>query len=233
MQYYQNPQNFALGVIMSWVDALCRNVDEIGEIRIIGGEPFMNKDCDRVVELLAENPQIAKIAIYTNATIPLKQQQLDRLKHPKVIFMITDYDALSRNHSRVIDALESNGIRYSSRKPEDWTDCAKIGRHYRDDEEQRELFRDCCANKLFTVIAGRFYRCPFVANAIQLKAVPDFPEDHVDLMKGDVRAELNRYIFHTEFLQACDWCNGRKISDPHIVPAAQVKTPVLYNIEAN
>jgi organic radical activating enzyme len=230
MQYYQAPQNFNLETLMGWVEALCRNVDEIGEIRVIGGEPFMNKDCDRVVELLAQKPQIAKIAIYTNATIPLKQQQLDRLNHKKVIFMITDYEALSRNHGRIIEALEANGIRYSSRKPEDWTDCAKIERHHRTNQQQEELFRDCCANKLYTVIAGRFYRCPFVANAIQLQAVPDFPEDHVDLMKDDVRQELNNYIFHTKFLQACDWCNGRKISDPHIVPAAQVKKPMLYSI---
>lgn len=233
MQYYQQPRSFSLEAVMEWVEALCSNVDEIGEIRVIGGEPFMNPDCSRIVELLAAKPEVRKVVVYTNATIPLKQEHIDRMKHRKVIFMITDYDALSRNHDRVLRVLETNGIRYVSQKARGWTDCAAIGRHHRTEQEQEDLFTNCCANKLYTVLGGRFYRCPFVANAVQLGAVPDFDGDHVDLRTVDAKQQLRKYIFETRFLKACDWCNGRRLSDPEITPAIQIRQPVLYKIQAS
>lgn len=231
MQFYGNPQNFSFEAIMGWINAFCRNVDDIGEIRVIGGEPFMNKDCDRVVEALTKEPKIKKVVIYTNATIPLKQPQLDRMNHKKVIFMITDYDELSRSHEQVTKALEVNGIKYVSQKARGWTDCGRISRHNRTVEEQKDVFLNCCANKLFTIVDGKFYRCPFAANVVQLHAVPDFPNDYVNFMQGDVRQKLYDYMFNKEYMDICDWCNGRKISDTEIIPAIQTSKPLPYERE--
>ena len=44
MQYYQNPVNIEKQELLNDLADLMTVADEVNEIRIIGGEPLMNKD---------------------------------------------------------------------------------------------------------------------------------------------------------------------------------------------
>ena len=76
MQYYQDPKNTSLEEIIAALNVLNKNVDYISEFRVIGGEPLMNKDWAKVVNSISEHNDEAKIFIYTNGTIPPKEDQL-------------------------------------------------------------------------------------------------------------------------------------------------------------
>ena len=76
MQYYQDPKNTSLEKIIAALNILNKNVDYISEFRVIGGEPLMNKDWANVVNSISEHNNEAKIFIYTNGTIPPKEDQL-------------------------------------------------------------------------------------------------------------------------------------------------------------
>ena len=98
MQYYMNPINVSFNEILNDFQTLINNVDHIYEIRLIGGEPFMNKDIYKIIKEISKNEKLSRIVIYTNATIPLKEKYIDILKHSKVVFSVTTYGTVSYTH---------------------------------------------------------------------------------------------------------------------------------------
>ena len=236
MQYYVGPVDFPPENIIEQLDRFMEIVDEVNEFRVIGGEPFMNKDFDKVIERLNAEPKVKKIVIYTNGTIAPKQEKLECLKNKKVLVLITDYGDLSRNLNNLSELCSQNNIAYYAQKAHGWTNCSKITKHERTNEQQMKLFNDCCAKNTFTISDGKFYRCPFAANADRLRAVPQFEEDNLDfieLLKSgtavkDIKHSFKKYLFEKEFLETCDFCNGRSFGDTEITPAIQAQKPLNY-----
>src|SRR3990167_8517287 len=58
MQYYESPENADLDEMLSTIDKFCAEMDEIYEVRVIGGEPFMNKEIHLVVEKLTAQEKV-------------------------------------------------------------------------------------------------------------------------------------------------------------------------------
>ena len=226
-QYYERPENADLDEMLATIDTMCGLMDEIYEVRVIGGEPFMNKEVHLVVEALTAQEKIKKVSIFTNATIVPRETQWEALRHEKVKFFITDYDELSRNIRPLVAELEKRKIAYVSEKANGWTDCAALNKHNRTWDEQTSIFTACCAKNLATLADGRLYRCPFSANAAKLQAVPDYKEDYLVIAETN-REEIRTFLREKTWINACDHCNGRSYDAEVITPAIQVKTPLKY-----
>ena len=86
---------------------------------------------------------------------------------------------------------------------------------------------------------GKLYRCPFIANADNLNAIPDNPANYVDLFSKseDTSKKIKLLINNRKFFPACDFCDGRPY-DPSsklgydgvgmIAPARQTPAPLSY-----
>jgi organic radical activating enzyme len=239
MQYYKKPADCDINELMLSIERLCGMIDEINEFRVIGGEPLMNKDFFFVMKRLIDQPKSRKIVVYTNGTILLKPEQVGLLKSAKVLFIITDYGTLSKKLDGLISALKENKIAYYVQKGEGWTDCAKIMEHHRSIEEQKEVFKNCCAKNTFTLSDGKLYRCPFSANSGRLRAVPDYAGDYVNVLaalkKGidafAAKKRISAFLTQKEFLRVCDYCNGRPFTAPEITPAIQAPEALAYDIQ--
>ena len=232
MQYYEKPADCDIKELLKTIDKFCDVVDEVNEFRVIGGEPFMNKEFDVIIKRLIDEPKVKKIVIYTNGTIVPREDKIECLKNNKILLIITDYGKLSRNLKPLIEVLQQNKIAYYAEKARGWTDCAKIMKHERDIEQQKEIFRNCCAKNTITLSKGRLYRCPFSANADRLRAVPDFKSDYVDIFDkiavNEMKKKIRKFLLERDFLEVCDYCNGRSFGDPEIQPAIQVEKPTEY-----
>jgi hypothetical protein len=228
MQFYENPINDDTAEILQSLDRFCSIVDEVNEVRVIGGEAFMNKDAHIIIKRLIDEPKVKKILVYSNATIVPAKHQMEAMRSSKVLFFITDYGALSRNRDRLVRELESYQIGYVSFPPNNWTDCGQIVPHHRTEEAQKEIFRACCVKNIFTISGNLLFHCPFSANAFRLKAVPDFKGDYVDFSRPDVKGEMRDFVRHKEYIESCDFCNGRGRGDAEIVPAIQTLVPLTY-----
>jgi len=226
MQYYESPKDVSLEEVLRDYSALLERVDHIYEIRLIGGEPFMNKDIYKIINYFVANEKISKVVVYTNATIPLKASEMIGFDNSKLVFFITDYGNLSRNTEKVKGVLDEMNVAYRAVPPENWTDSAKIGKHSRTIQENQEIFDKCCGKNLYTSMSGKLYRCPFTANAERLKAIPDEKENSV-LVTAD-SSEISNFLYGSKFTPACDYCNGRSYDSPEIVAAIQTKEPVPY-----
>jgi len=236
MQYYKKPVDCSIEELMQTIDKFCAFVNEVNEFRVIGGEPFMNKEIHLIIKRLNDEPKVKKIVIYTNGTIIPKEDQIEYLKNNKVLVFITDYDKLSRKLNDLTQILQQNKISFYAKKPPGWTDCAKIMKHYRNIEQQKEIFKSCCAKNTSTLSKGKLYRCPFAANANRLLAVPDYKNDYIDLFQEpietidicEMKKKIKMFLLEKDFLEVCDYCNGRSFGDPEIQPAIQIDKPIEY-----
>ncbi|MDC0541959.1 4Fe-4S cluster-binding domain-containing protein [Methylophilaceae bacterium] len=246
MQYFEKPESYEIQEMNEAIEALCSVSDEIFEFRVIGGEPFVNKEVHLVVEKLIAEPKVKRIVIYTNGNVIPRDHQLECLKHKKVLFNITDYsrcgeeveDAYTKKLSRfqrTTDKLEQicidNQIDYRRHPPENWTDCGRIEKFNRTEEKNQEVFDACCCKNLTTLSKNELHRCPFSAQITRLD-VCDEKVDYVDLTVAsdisDKRNEIQSLLESKVALKACDYCPGRALHDPQITPAVQIKMPLPY-----
>lgn len=231
MQYYERPQNVELDAVMRGIDSFCEAVDGVNEFRVIGGEPFMNKDIHLTLKRLNDEPKVRKVVIYTNGTILPRPEHIEQLQNKKILLLITDYGDMSRKMTELLALLDEKKVAYFRRDADNWTQCSTIEPHNRTVEQQKHVFKNCCAKNLFTIIGNKLFRCPWAANADRLKAIPDIPDDYVDLFSGTVeqrKAALRHYLFTKDYLESCDFCQGRFLAAPQIEPGIQVKTPIPY-----
>jgi len=226
MQYYKQPQNLSYDLVIKDFENLMKKMDHVYEVRLIGGEPFMNKDIYKIIDYFIATDKITKLVIYTNATIPLKKDLMKNFSKPKLVFSITDYGPLSKNTNKVIETLKDMNISYRSMPPNNWTDSAIIKDNKRSEEEMRDIFNNCCAKNLFTIMYGKIYRCPFVSNAERLKAIPYNEKNGVKLTRS--MDEIINYTSKIKYIPACNFCNGRSHDAPEIEPAIQAKGKIGY-----
>jgi len=228
MQYFRSPINISYEELIEDFEDLIRNVDYVFEIRLIGGEPFMNKKIYQILDYINNFEKIGKVAVYTNATIPIKETEyeINVLKNPKVVFCVTDYGSLSKNTNKVLDVLKKYNIPYRFHLPENWTDSGTIYDFKRSVPELEELFDKCCGKNLLTLTAGKIYRCPFAASADRLDAVPKDERNGVKIKSG--KENIKKYISEITYLPACNFCKGRSWDAAEVIPAIQVSKPIEY-----
>ena len=236
MQYYERPENSDLNQMFEALDRFMACVNSVAEFRVLGGDPFMNKDLHLVVDKLKEYDQVKKIAVYTNAKIIPKGPNLECLKHNRVTVDITNYGSLSNKHEEIVKVLKDNKVAYSTLLTTTWQDSGSIlPFQKRTHEENKKVFMGCCNRDVISLLHGKLYRCPFSANADNLKAIPEDKTDYVDLCDknipiGELKDKIKELSFNKEFLTACTYCNGRDYTVSDIKAAEQSKKPRSYKV---
>ncbi len=235
MQYYTNPINYDVKKVICELDTLLHFVDRLFELRLIGGDVFMNKDWDVLLKFALEQPKIDRITFYTNGTIVPRTEKLSLLSNERVLLQISDYGKQSRNLEKLIAVCFKNRICHRVTTIKTWTDCSSIQQQHRTAEENDELFRRCCTSNVTTLQNGKIFRCPYASNAFQLGAVADSPSDYVDVMElrmlKDVDAAktaIHNYLSSQNAIPICDYCDGRIPGENEIPPAEQTKVTVPY-----
>ncbi len=232
MQYYERPQNSDLEILFKSLDRMMKSVDQIYEFRVLGGDPFMNKEMYRVVNKLTEYRNAEQVVVYTNAKIVPKGENLECLKNKKVRLEITNYGELSTKHDEIIAVLNKHDIPYQTDLVKLWDDIGSIKYEKKNHNQLKELFRDCCAKDIFTLFDGVVYKCPVSAHGTKLKSVPyDSKYDGVDLADENIsikelRNKLKDFHDNDKYITACSYCKGRGYGYGTIKAAIQTKKPL-------
>ena len=218
------------------IDKLMTCIDQLDEFRVLGGDPFMNKKLFMIINKLTTYEKVNKIVIYTNARIIPKGENLESLRHKKVLLDITNYGASSTAHDKLVELCKKENLLYSTTRCTIWQDCGRIMPYSSKSEpELKHLFSNCCNSDLISLLHGKLYRCPFSANGVNLKAIPKNPKDEVDLNDEslsikELRDQIKNLCYEKEYLTACSYCNGRDYSSTIIPSALQAKKPMEYKI---
>jgi organic radical activating enzyme len=234
MQYYQKPINSDSDELFAALDRFMENVDEVYEARVLGGEPFMNKNLPSIVEKLTSYNNCHKIVIYTNGTIVPKEDKVSCFLNKRVSFAISNYNGISKNVSKLEEFLDRFRVPFVTQNVESWQDCASSFEYRgRSDEKLNQIFGNCCANDLLTILHGKLYLCPFPANAETLRAIPHAIEDSIDLIgkkDGNLKEKIRTLYSDKNFIEACKYCNGRDYNISRVKAGVQTRTPLSCEI---
>jgi organic radical activating enzyme len=237
MQFYEKPVDISAVELYQNLDDLCAVADEINEIRIIGGDPFMNKDCHNIVKHAASYPQVNKVVVYTNGTICPSEEKIAQMANDKTFVFITTYGDLSRNAEKLSQLLAKYDIPFNNQPAYGWTDCGEIKEFQRNEEELKKVFQFCCAKHFTTLTDGKLFRCPFAANLHRLDAMPENKANYVSVIGASklesterlaLKQKMTHYLREISSIPACNTCNGRTYGDPEIEPGIQTKKPLPY-----
>lgn len=226
MQFYEMPENYSSNDILDGIIGLSERADFIHEVRVIGGEPFLNKEIYEIIKKISLIDNIHKIVIYTNGMIPPKEDELKNFNRNKILFSITDYAELGRNLDKTVSILDKYSLPYRVHPPEHWTDSGKILDKPWTVSESKDLFAKCCGKNLYTLIGENLYRCPFAANADQLKAIPKHASNSIYVLSSS--GIIKDFAYGIDYIDACRLCPGRSFDSPIIKPAVQVKKAIAY-----
>ncbi len=237
MQYYSRPQDVTFEALFTELDVLMGAVDHVFELRVLGGETFMNKRAHEYVKRLQHYRNFSRIAVYSNGTIVPTRAAIESMANEHTYVRISNYGLLSRRLSVLVEELERASVTYEVDEMPGWHDCAEIGRRARSAEELEAVYSACCARQLLTILNGSVFLCPFSANATNLCAIPDVPEDRVDLAstldRDEIRRRLVLMLRGRRFINACEYCGGRPMGLLPLPVARQVSTPLTYTREVD
>lgn len=229
MQYYQNPQNIDIYEIRESLNKVLEVVDCIYELRILGGEPFMNTDFYKLIDWYKDISKIKQLVILTNATIFPEDDKLEKLKNPKVKIWVSDYGKYSKKICDWMKWCEDNKIECLYHRYDGWNDCGDLKKRSYSLNEIKYVYETCQCRQLPTLLKGRLFNCPYAANAANLGALFD-NEVEIDSLKVDdsmiTKQMVKDFLFERDYLMSCDYCNGRHSA--LIKPYEQIDKPLLY-----
>lgn len=230
MQYYQYPQNMDVNELKQTLDNLLLKDCRIFDLRILGGEPLMNKDFFKIVDWYKNEVKIDRISLFTNATIFPEDRILEHLKHEKIFISLSDYGAFSSKLKKWIQWCTENDIKYEVKKIEEWQDCGSLERHDYDEQELVGIYSGCECRNLPTIKGGYLYNCAYAANAADLGAMlsNEMNRDRLLLTNNISIDDIDEFLYERKYLEACRYCKGRNFKQAKIVPYIQTERPLKY-----
>ena len=94
-------------------------VEYIDDINILGGEPFLNEDLDKYIELVREVYPFSKITIVTNGLLlmKIKDRHVESIKHNNAKIRISAYPPILNKLDEIISYTKTLGIEVSCSEP--------------------------------------------------------------------------------------------------------------------
>lgn len=227
MQYYKNPENLDSDEMINSFNRFLDSIDILLELRVLGGEPFIRKDLDKILMSFVNNEKIKRITIYTNSTIVPEEKIVNVLKHEKICVHMSNYGDISRNAERLDNILTYNGVRHYMHNYEKWYDLGNIQCRNYSLEHLQGLYKSCMMAKCYTFYRGRLYLCPRAAHGERLGIFKNKIDEYVDFLNNVTmkqnREEIYTLLSSTKYLTACDYCNGSSSHSREIVAAIQLR----------
>lgn len=235
IQYYKKPQDIDLYLYKPSFDLLLGHLDYIAELRILGGEPFMNGNMDKVIEWYHGSSKIQSISVYTNGMIVPNENILRALQKDKVKVHISNYKVNENRIEKLVKVFDEYHIRYFVRAYDAWQDAGGVEFRDYSEEQKKAIFSVCFERNGYTFLKGKLYRCPREAHAMNLKVMPDVKEDYVDLQhwngtKEELKQQLKSLQEHL-YLEGCNYCGGPDNHTQSIPAGRQISKPLEYEIK--
>ena len=126
MQYYEKPIDSELNLLLKSIDKIMSCIDSLEEFRVLGGDPFMNKELYKIVNKLVNYEKCKKVVVYTNAKFVPKGENLNCLKNKKIILEITNYGKDSPANDKFVETAKKENIAYTTFRCSTFQDCGRI-----------------------------------------------------------------------------------------------------------
>jgi uncharacterized Fe-S cluster-containing radical SAM superfamily protein len=215
-----------------YLDSLLKNLKSLKLVRILGGEPLLNKEIDKIIAYTLEQTKIKQVYLVTNATIMLSDKVIEALKkYPrKSTVDISNYsanqDLLSKLKIReIIETCEKHNITVNCPKSYLWNPISPVKYHARTIKENRKYYRGCaslCVGMHKTPDAGAAVFPCLRAGTLFLRKIGSQTEkkDYIRLDNNLSKKDILRFHLNEDF-DACKYCNFLEDKKKQVLPAIQ------------
>ena len=232
----KNSSDMDLNEINDTADIFFSKIDYIHEFVLIGGEPLLYKDLDKVIEYIGKRyrNKIGIFSITTNGTLLPNESVLKESRQYELYFRISNYSktipALSKRYEELTTLLKNNDVNYYLGKiEEEWWDY-NLGKVNGSLDEKTLISKfDSCATPCREVKNNKLYFCVMAHTAsVNLKLFIG-EDDYLDISKlpnGEIgkRILLEYNLGYSEkgYLSMCSRCRGAECYK-YPIPVAEQK----------
>lgn len=226
MPYIENKQKLTLEEFQNIVDTYEMFFDAIHVFTIIGGEPLLHPQVYDMIRYASEKDFIQEVAVITNGTLMVKEEELSNLNKAKVKFTFSDYGEHSKLFQENAALLENNQVSYYSLNHGQWLDISSdFYNRNESDEENMAKYKACVTNACSGMYFGLFSRCYLSSVLYANDLVPYEELDCVDLdlekrSVEEIKKELRAYS-KKEWLTLCRYCSGQDPSRLTSIPVGE------------
>lgn len=230
---YENKQDLTLKQVFRSADIFFEKVDWIKEFVLLGGEPLLYKQLDKVIEYIGEcyRDKMMIYSITTNGTIKPSKKILDICKKYNCKIDISNYSMqipfLKSKYENLIRLLESHNIEYSISPIEhEWMD---YGFEYVDHggrEETLISIFDACKTPCREIRENKFYYCVMARSVSDNLGYGIGCDDYLNMedLNGDnskkLLLEYTSGYSEKGYLDMCNHCHGAN-AVLYPIPAAE------------
>ena len=227
MQYYSKPENLSLTEIIENLHNFLDTVDSVIELRLLGGEPFICKEIDKIIVEFANEVKVKRIVIITNSTVVPSKKIIESLKNPKVFVHMSNYGLISTKIHELRNIFDEQRIGYYIHEYKEWNDIGGIEKREYMLSEIDSIYKRCYMARCFTFYRGKFFLCPRSAHGEQLGVFKNKPQEFVDFRQQvfdwkEKRREMESILQNKKHITACEYCSGSYRESPKISAAIQV-----------
>ncbi len=208
------------------LDKLMQGVDKIYRLKLIGGEPLLVNDLDKMLDYTCKKKKVVSVEIITNGTLILSDtlcSVLEKYKH-KALVVISDYtenkELKSIKINEIIDKLNAYGASWHISDYR-WFEKGDVYKRNRSADEIKKVFENCWQKDCIALMDGKFHTC---TRSVAIERLTDY-----EFLEGEfinIRAESNkeltkkmRQFFVRDYFSVCDFCMS--CSDIRLSPAVQ------------
>ncbi len=227
MQYYTKPEDIDIDDIIFSFDHFLTLIDTLVELRILGGEPFIVKNIDKLINYYANNDKIKRITIYTNSTIVPSENIINALKNNKVSVHMSDYGKVSKNIIDLEEIFRHESITFYIHKYYEWNDLGDCSKRKYTYEQLCKFFSECNMAKCYTFYRGKLFLCPRSAHGERLgyfkNNISEYMDFSMEISNIEMeREKIKRLLKNVKSLTACNYCNGSNLRSKKIESARQL-----------
>lgn len=214
MQYYEHPIDVEYDVNINGIKRVLSVVDRIGELHVVGGEPFIYKRLKDVLVEILKYENIDQIKIITNATVcPAPGDEIwEVLTNKRISIRISDYGVLSRKKDEIVKRCSERFICCEIEENKVFYDVGNMQNRRRTDSELNKVFNEC-ATICRTLFNGELHYCPRSAHGVDLGYVEKREKDYVnvlgELSDDELRNEISKLSYRHDYVGACNYCDIR------------------------
>lgn len=238
IQYFRDPSQLKENSIVCDYNRVLELIDWVDRVVIMGGEPFLYKDLDKVLDGIYKNANTLKkvggVKIITNGTIVPSQNVLDSISKSDTVVWISDYGEKSRKIGELIEVFQKNRINYTVLNVQEWSDVIQLNDNCRiqSENELKNRRKHDCVTRCRTVANGKFYLCSLLKSMDYLGITPFAKTNYVDIYDENARKQIIDMLDMDQPLpQACSFCTGcseEKWNEGGLVSAEQINKSLPY-----
>lgn len=175
-------------------DIFFDNVDFVYEYTLLGGEPFLHAELERILLYLMEkySKKIGKVNLISNGTVVPSENILDIMKKYEMTVHISDYTQAvhyEKKLEEVIEAFEKKDIEYYVIPNNTWKDVKYPEKEFTAENPRGHMLQ--CGHSTHSVGYGKIYWCDPAFAAEYFTGFKSSSDDYLDLTKN--RENITKY----------------------------------------